>query len=254
MSRALPPLGRGLRAVAFTRRPGVSRGSRPTAGRRGVSGRGRPRRGAARVERSGGPDVPQLLRAGRGLRRRTRAGKSRRLHALWSILGHFGDDFDPRAQVANCGHLLCAECNERDCACGARSVFRPRQPCPLICRAAGIAAPPAGAPRFSALEAPAPERADADAIPDYVHFGVGCDGCGVFPIRGTAYRCLDCPDAMGFDLCGACKASPRLAAAAGRFDQAHRPDHRVEERDQVTRPASELSLFPRRRRHEARPG
>ena len=80
------------------------------------------------------------------------------------------------------------------------------------------------------MEAQAPERNDADDAP-YVHFGVGCDGCGAFPIRGNAFRCLDCPDAVGFDLCGECRtSSPHVV---GRFEQGHSPSHRVVEREQV---------------------
>ena len=43
--------------------------------------------------------------------------------------------------MANCGHLLCDGCRKDDCACGARSVFRPRVPCRLVCRVAGVEAP-----------------------------------------------------------------------------------------------------------------
>ena len=80
------------------------------------------------------------------------------------------------------------------------------------------------------MEAPAPERALSDETP-YVHFGVGCDGCGAFPIRGAAFRCLDCPDAVGFDLCAECRGSSLVVT--GRFDQGHTSNHRVVEREQV---------------------
>jgi hypothetical protein len=36
-----------------------------------------------------------------------------------------------------------------------------------------------------------------------VHQGVTCDGCNVFPIVGTRYKCSVCDD---FDLCGTCEA------------------------------------------------
>ena len=38
------------------------------------------------------------------------------------------------------------------------------------------------------------------------HFGIGCDACGAYPIRGRRFRCLDCAEstAVGFDLCGDC--------------------------------------------------
>lgn len=38
-------------------------------------------------------------------------------------------------------------------------------------------------------------------------------------------RCEDCPDAIGYDLCGVCHdVGPR---GRGRFNQNHRPDHRM---------------------------
>jgi len=72
----------------------------------------------------------------------------------------------------------------------------------------------------------------------YVHFEVGCDGCGAFPIRGAAFRCLDCPDDVGFDLCAECHSSPLVVT--GRFDQGHTSNHRVVEREQVRTPLHEL--------------
>ena len=129
--------------------------------------------------------------------------------------------------VGNCGHVVCEACRHNDCACGARRVFTPRVPCALL----ELASNKARAPRRPRMmEAQAPERNDADDAP-YVHFGVGCDGCGAFPIRGNAFRCLDCPDAVGFDLCGECRtSSPHVV---GRFEQGHSPSHRVVEREQV---------------------
>ena len=131
--------------------------------------------------------------------------------------------------VGNCGHVLCEDCRDQDCACGARRGFTPRVPCALLELASHKARAPAGAPR-QCLEAPAPERALSDESP-YVHFGVGCDGCGAFPIRGAAFRCLDCPDAVGFALCAECRGSSLVVS--GRFDQGHTLNHRVVEREQV---------------------
>ena len=129
------------------------------------------------------------------------------------------------ATAATC---LCEDCRDSDCACGARRVFTPRVPCALLELASHKTRAPAGAPLLD--EAPAPERALSDESP-YVHFGVGCDGCGAFPIRGAAFRCLDCPDAVGFDLCAECRSSSLVVT--GRFDQGHTSNHRVVEREQV---------------------
>ena len=35
-----------------------------------------------------------------------------------------------------------------------------------------------------------------------IHFGVTCDGCGVFPIVGCRYKCAVCDD---FDFCEECE-------------------------------------------------
>ncbi|KAL7177349.1 hypothetical protein ACSBR2_030661 [Camellia fascicularis] len=59
-----------------------------------------------------------------------------------------------------------------------------------------------------------------------VHVGVGCDYCGVCPIIGERYRCKDCKERIGFDLCEGCyNSSSKLP---GRFNQQHTPDHKLE--------------------------
>ncbi|XP_006647532.1 E3 ubiquitin-protein ligase PRT1-like [Oryza brachyantha] len=59
-----------------------------------------------------------------------------------------------------------------------------------------------------------------------VHIGVGCDSCGVYPIRGKRYRCKDCTELIGFDLCEECYNTK--SKLPGRFNQHHTPDHRME--------------------------
>ncbi|TVU29183.1 hypothetical protein EJB05_20740 [Eragrostis curvula] len=59
-----------------------------------------------------------------------------------------------------------------------------------------------------------------------VHVGVGCDSCGVYPIRGKRYKCQDCTELIGFDLCEECYTSS--SNLPGRFNQQHTPDHRME--------------------------
>ncbi|MCL7036261.1 hypothetical protein MKW94_007984 [Papaver nudicaule] len=60
----------------------------------------------------------------------------------------------------------------------------------------------------------------------YFHYGVGCDYCGMYPIAGERYRCKDCVESIGFDLCGTCyntgSNSPR------RFNQQHKEGHSFE--------------------------
>ncbi|KVI00422.1 Zinc finger, RING/FYVE/PHD-type [Cynara cardunculus var. scolymus] len=59
-----------------------------------------------------------------------------------------------------------------------------------------------------------------------VHFGVGCDCCGMYPLIGDRYRCKDCFEEVGFDLCEDCYNSS--SNLPGRFNQQHKPDHEFE--------------------------
>ncbi|EEF44244.1 conserved hypothetical protein [Ricinus communis] len=59
-----------------------------------------------------------------------------------------------------------------------------------------------------------------------VHYAVGCDSCGMSPIIGERYKCKDCMEKMGFDLCEACYNKPW--AISGRFNQQHKPEHTFE--------------------------
>ncbi|KAL6633963.1 hypothetical protein ACP70R_026634 [Stipagrostis hirtigluma subsp. patula] len=69
-------------------------------------------------------------------------------------------------------------------------------------------------------------RAQQDNDLFNVHIGVGCDSCGVYPIRGKRYKCQDCTELIGFDLCEACYNTRSILP--GRFNQQHTPDHRME--------------------------
>ena len=55
----------------------------------------------------------------------------------------------------------------------------------------------------------------------FVWYSVGCDDCGVYPIRGARYQCKDCHERVGYDLCGTCHMQG--LAGKGRFNQNHRP-------------------------------
>lgn len=65
-------------------------------------------------------------------------------------------------------------------------------------------------------------------VQNMIHPNVGCDGCGMMPILGRRFYCLDCPESCGYDLCQTCHA--RGANQPGRFNQRHSPRHRMEER------------------------
>ena len=81
----------------------------------------------------------------------------------------------------------------------------------------------------------------------YVNYGVGCDGCGACPIIGRRYKCKDCSEEIGFDLCGNCYDGGvhKRDAGAGRFNQQHKPHHTMEEMDQTHTMLHEIqSLHP----------
>lgn len=65
-----------------------------------------------------------------------------------------------------------------------------------------------------------------------VHRAVGCDGCGMMPIVGKRYKCNDCPEAIGYDLCAKCYES---GCVVGRFNQRHTPEHQMVETKISTR-------------------
>ena len=68
---------------------------------------------------------------------------------------------------------------------------------------------------------------------------------GICEISGAAcFRCVDCPEAIGFDLCGECVAAG-AAGALGRFGQEHKTDHRLEERPQERTAFHELQVSER---------
>ncbi|MCO5561992.1 hypothetical protein L7F22_015618 [Adiantum nelumboides] len=60
-----------------------------------------------------------------------------------------------------------------------------------------------------------------------LHVGVGCDECGMYPIEGIRYRCVECTEKIGFDLCGSCYKSG--GSVMGRFNQEHQPNHHMEQ-------------------------
>ncbi|KAG6507968.1 E3 ubiquitin-protein ligase PRT1-like [Zingiber officinale] len=59
-----------------------------------------------------------------------------------------------------------------------------------------------------------------------IHVGVGCDSCGLYPISGKRYRCKDCKETVGFDLCETCYNT--TSKLPGRFNQEHTPEHKFE--------------------------
>lgn len=48
----------------------------------------------------------------------------------------------------------------------------------------------------------------------------------MYPIEGDRYRCEECTEKIGFDLCGSCYNNG--GSLLGRFNQEHKPNHRME--------------------------
>ncbi|XP_065875068.1 E3 ubiquitin-protein ligase PRT1 [Euphorbia lathyris] len=65
--------------------------------------------------------------------------------------------------------------------------------------------------------------------PSKIHLGVGCDYCGMYPIIGDRYKCEDCFEKIGFDLCGDCYNTN--SKRPGRFNQQHTPEHKFVQKD-----------------------
>ncbi|CAA0823877.1 E3 ubiquitin-protein ligase PRT1 [Striga hermonthica] len=75
---------------------------------------------------------------------------------------------------------------------------------------------------FSSGEDPLPLRNASSNV----HIGVGCDSCGMYPIIGDRYRCKDCVEQIGYDLCRDCYTTS--SKLPGRFNQQHTSDHQFE--------------------------
>lgn len=58
------------------------------------------------------------------------------------------------------------------------------------------------------------------------------------PLIGNRYKCTDCTEKIGFDLCEACHNSS--SNLPGRFNQQHKPDHKFE----VIEPHRIITLSP----------
>jgi len=64
----------------------------------------------------------------------------------------------------------------------------------------------------------------------YIFWGIGCDGCGLWPIVGKAWYDADCPDKVGFHLCDPCyKFGYHRRVITGKFNQNHMPKHTMKE-------------------------
>ncbi|XP_022848728.1 E3 ubiquitin-protein ligase PRT1-like [Olea europaea var. sylvestris] len=57
-----------------------------------------------------------------------------------------------------------------------------------------------------------------------IHFGFGCDSCGMYPIIGDRYRRKECVEEIRYDLCEDCYMTH--SKILGRFNQKHTPEAR----------------------------
>lgn len=152
-----------------------------------------------------------------------------------------------RPIILNCGHAFCESCVNHNVfqgttlTCQVCQVFHPAKlwsvclelhhflqsmfPVEYEERAKSIIVQN----RQSKEEPPTDEIAEKSSqIEAAIHEHVGCDNCGFFPILGKRYRCKNCMDSMGFDLCETCYQSQAGACIVGRFNQHHKAEHQFE--------------------------
>jgi hypothetical protein len=73
-----------------------------------------------------------------------------------------------------------------------------------------------------------------DAFPqdDFIYWGLGCDGCGIWPIRNMAWYDADIKDKTEFHLCDACmKFGYNKRTITGKFNQQRMPKNKMLEVD-----------------------
>lgn len=161
-----------------------------------------------------------------------------------------------RPVVLNCGHVYCEECivgpNYQLCKCSVCECLHPNgfpNKCFVLEHLIRLHLPEEFAERklsslgstirqFDSLEVQkhkdeirlvplrANVRVPAWVIGDgpVVHYGSGCDHCGMLPVTGNRYNCRDCDGTVGFDLCEQCyRSSLNLP---GRFNQQHNSEHK----------------------------
>jgi hypothetical protein len=141
----------------------------------------------------------------------------------------------------NCGHLMCRSCAAAgpSNACVLCGVHHPG-PFPSVCIDLSQYMEKELGSEYARRSKEVGKRSsslatwrsghvdDVSALNSQIHPSVGCDACGMMPILGRRFHCLDCPESCGYDLCQNCHE--RGNVAPGRFNQRHTPRHRMEER------------------------
>lgn len=148
--------------------------------------------------------------------------------------------------VLNCGHVYCRGCVfnqcEKFCRCPVCPLEQPNgylNTCLVLEHFLEEQFPEEYASRkmmylgetkmMTANSSSAPNGDDAlSSSGPTVHYGAGCDYCGMYPIIGERYKCKDCKEKIGFDLCEGCYKNSSSDLLPGRFNQQHTSDHQFD--------------------------
>ncbi|KAL8486837.1 hypothetical protein ACS0TY_023508 [Phlomoides rotata] len=149
-----------------------------------------------------------------------------------------------RPVVLNCGHVFCEACiHEYDnvCKCPLCQSAHPKG-FPSVCLVLEHFLEEHFAEEYTARKIsslhfqstnPSRKNQEQGAQPSFFsrngikcHPGVGCDYCGMCPIIGLRFKCKDCVEKIGFDLCEGCYNSS--SKRPGRFNQQHTIEHQFE--------------------------
>eukprot|EP00923_Selenidium_pygospionis_P047330 GHVN01081670.1.p1 GENE.GHVN01081670.1~~GHVN01081670.1.p1 ORF type:complete len:223 (-),score=23.26 GHVN01081670.1:955-1623(-) len=115
---------------------------------------------------------------------------------------------------------------------------------PLSSNAPGLASMESQQNRLSLSEEDDLDKIGPVDMEHYVHIGCTCGSCGITPVVGALFRCVECTSAPWgkFFACLNCVETGQDRRTPGRFDQQHRCEHTLVPITQSDTPAFCLVL------------